>query len=182
MRAMELDDALASLKGRIDGMKKAVSEISDREQEFAAFMDSGKIAAALGALLLAFDENYARLKRRAGVLDFSDLEHKCLELLSLPHVRDEVRARYKYVFIDEYQDVNPVQEKILSLVAGENVFCVDVRGRTTLIVGNEGNGLSAESRRAAKLVSLPMRNGFESLNAAVAGSVIMYQINHKNMQ
>lgn len=123
-RAMELDDALASLKGRIDGMKKAVSEISDREQEFAAFMDSGKIAAALGALLLAFDENYARLKRRAGVLDFSDLEHKCLELLSLPHVRDEVRARYKYVFIDEYQDVNPVQEKILSLVAGENVFMV----------------------------------------------------------
>lgn len=69
-RAMELDDALASLKGRIDGMKKAVSEISDREQEFAAFMDSGKIAASLGALLLAFDENYARLKRRAGVLDF----------------------------------------------------------------------------------------------------------------
>ena len=123
-RAMALDESLAAFKGRIGGMKKAVGEISERGQEYEAFLNAGNIAAALGALLVAFDENYARLKRRAGVLDFSDLEHKCLELLSIPHVRDEVRARYTHVFIDEYQDVNPVQEKILGLVSEDNVFMV----------------------------------------------------------
>ncbi len=123
-RALELDEAIGSLKGRIDGMKKAAAQLRGREEEKEAFFVAGKIAAALGELLLAFDANYARLKRRAGVLDFSDLEHKCLELLDIPHVREEVRSRYTHVFVDEYQDVNPVQERILSLVSGENVFMV----------------------------------------------------------
>ncbi len=60
---------------------------------------------------------------------------------------------------------------------GENVFQTKFHGKTAVILGNEGNGLSEFSKKcAAKVVSLPMSNEFESLNVAVAGSVIMYQI------
>lgn len=62
-------------------------------------------------------------------------------------------------------------------MGGSNVFEERFDKPVALVVGNEGNGLSDLSRsRATKIVSLPMTNNFESLNAAVAGSVLMYQI------
>ena len=62
-------------------------------------------------------------------------------------------------------------------MGGSNVFETEFAGKTALVLGNDGNGLSDYSRsHAARTVALPMANGFESLNVAVAGSVIMYQI------
>lgn len=43
-----------------------------------------------------------------------------------------------------------------------------------LILGNEGQGLSEESRAACRLVSIPMAGRFESLNVAVAGGILLY--------
>lgn len=64
---------------------------------------------------------------------------------------------------------------------GENVFQTRFTGQTALILGNEANGLSAFSKaHAQKMVALPMANEFESLNVAVAGSVIAYQIFSQN--
>ena len=62
---------------------------------------------------------YERNKARAGVLDFTDLEHKALEIL-----RDEdgcaaVQARYQRIFVDECQDVSAVQDALISALAGE---------------------------------------------------------------
>ena len=51
------------------------------------------------------------------LLDFADLEHFALALLKNERVRADVRGRYKYVFADEYQDTNGVQE---ALLAGED--------------------------------------------------------------
>ena len=131
--------------------------------------------------------NVGTLIRTAAACGFTDVYAvNCADVYSPKTLRAAMSAHFCVnVYLSE--DISAVLKLqggnlLAADMAGENVFCVDVRGRTTLVVGNEGNGLSAESRRAAKLVSLPMRNGFESLNAAVAGSVIMYQINHKNMQ
>lgn len=121
---LELDARLGALKEDVDALKEELSVFRAREEEERAFFLSGKTVAALCELILRFSDTYSSLKRRAGVLDFSDLEHMCLELLGVPSVREEVRARYTHLFVDEYQDVNPAQERILSLVAGENVFMV----------------------------------------------------------
>lgn len=49
--------------------------------------------------------------------------------------------------------------------------------RVALAVGNEGAGLSAAVReRCERLVAVPMRGGTESLNAAVAGGILLYEI------
>ena len=123
-QALALDEKLAALKGKLDDLKKQLSAFRPREEELAAFLAAGAVASGLAEAVLAFDDAYAALKRRANGLDFSDLEHKCLALLRIPRVGAEVRARYTHLFVDEYQDVNPAQESILSLVAGENVFMV----------------------------------------------------------
>lgn len=113
---------LSFLKERI--VKACTLSIRTREEELTAFLQSGKTAAALAKYLLCFDEKYAELKKERGVLDYNDLEHKALKLLSDSEIVAEMREKYKYVFVDEYQDVNPVQESIVSLLSGENLFLV----------------------------------------------------------
>lgn len=62
-------------------------------------------------------------------------------------------------------------------------FSSKFHGKVALVLGNEGNGLSEFSRKAVQqTVSLPMENNFESLNVAVAGSVIMYRSTPKLKQ
>ena len=48
--------------------------------------------------------------------------------------------------------------------------------RTAIIVSNEAHGASVEAQRlGAELVNIPMWNKVESLNAAIAGSVILFE-------
>lgn len=52
----------------------------------------------------------------------------------------------------------------------------DLRGPITIVVGSEGRGLgSAVRRRCDLLVRIPMHGRIESLNAAVAGSILLYE-------
>jgi len=117
-------ERLAILKAKVDGIYKEDLCVGSKEEELDAFLRSGQIAVALGKYALRLDEKYAELKRAKGVLDCADLEHYTLKLLAEPSICEEVRGKYRYVFIDEYQDVNPVQEQILSAVSGEEVFMV----------------------------------------------------------
>ncbi|WP_411955083.1 helicase-exonuclease AddAB subunit AddA [Alkalibacillus sp. S2W] len=67
-------------------------------------------------------------KRTQAVLEFSDLEHYCLEVLMADgstmdalepsDVAKQYQAQYREVLIDEYQDTNQVQETILQLLTG----------------------------------------------------------------
>lgn len=85
-------------------------------------------AGILADLVREFAVAYRRAKLERGVLDFSDLEHYALEVLAdgedddgtpLPSpVALELRGRFAEVLVDEYQDINAVQETILNLVAG----------------------------------------------------------------
>ncbi len=64
----------------------------------------------------AFDER----KAERGALSYTDLEKRTLRALSDEAVAEAARARYEYVFVDEYQDTSDIQEAIVSRVAREN--------------------------------------------------------------
>lgn len=118
-------ERLAFLRGRIVEMQESeFKKVLSREEELAHFLSAGRTAAALAKYLLRFDEKYEALKYEHGVLDYNDLEHKALALLQEEEIAEEVRKKYRYVFVDEYQDVNPVQESILARLAAENLFLV----------------------------------------------------------
>ena len=72
-----------------------------------------------------FEKEYESLKQRRNALDFSDLEQKFLILLNNSQVCDAISNTYKYIFVDEYQDINSVQELILSkLLSSSNMVMV----------------------------------------------------------
>ncbi len=116
---------LSFLKERIvDACEKEFADVTSYEEEYSRLMNAGKTAAALAKYLLRFDEKYAALKTERGVLDYNDLEHKAYALLNDEEIAEETQKKYRYVFVDEYQDVNPVQEAIVSMLAGDNLFLV----------------------------------------------------------
>ncbi|MBO4569929.1 MAG: UvrD-helicase domain-containing protein, partial [Clostridia bacterium] len=59
-------------------------------------------------------------KQKNNAVDFNDLERLTLKLLDNEKVRKALQEKYQYVFVDEYQDINPVQEKIISLLCQTN--------------------------------------------------------------
>ncbi len=64
--------------------------------------------------------SYQQALRAASAVDFDDLLVRTASLLkSSAHVRDECRARWRHLLIDEYQDTNHAQFMIASLLAGE---------------------------------------------------------------
>ncbi|MCL6625657.1 MAG: helicase-exonuclease AddAB subunit AddA [Alicyclobacillus shizuokensis] len=67
-------------------------------------------------------------KRRRQALDFSDLEHLALRVLSDPESgeRERLRRRFVEVFVDEYQDTSPIQDALLTAVSRPegNLFAV----------------------------------------------------------
>lgn len=96
-----------------------LEEISDRTRAMLPQMR------ALAVLVEAFDSRYAAGKRYANVLDFSDLEHMALAVLADDGVCEEVREAYDYVFVDEYQDISPIQDELLRRVSRPaTFFCV----------------------------------------------------------
>lgn len=107
---------------------KAVrGDLCDRETERLRFMKSGEVAKAFSRCLLAFDGEYTAVKREENKLDYNDLEHLTLRLLSDESVRRQLNEKYRYVYVDEYQDVNPVQEEILSKIGGQVFLVGDVK-------------------------------------------------------
>lgn len=125
------EDAVA-LKNRAVGVRddfKAVLKrfnrhLTDEESDKRAALTLYEHTAALVKTLSLFSENYAAAKRDENLLDFADLEHFTLAALDNDEVRQAVQSKYKYVFADEYQDVNGVQEEILSRVSDGNLFMV----------------------------------------------------------
>jgi len=87
---------------------------------------------ALIKLTLEFDRLYSVEKRRLNLLDFSDLEHFAVKLLSDPETGEPtetalaVSRRYTEIMVDEYQDANAVQDLIFRCISrgGNNVFMV----------------------------------------------------------
>ena len=69
---------------------------------------------------------------------------------------------------------------IVGLDSGEgakNIFATDVPTPVALVVGSEGSGISQGIRKRCQLIlSIPMLGKIESLNAATAGSIIIYDI------
>ena len=67
------------------------------------------------------------------------------------------------------------------LAAKKNYYEADYSGKTAVLIGNEGNGLSDEATSLAKeKVIIPMSGKVESLNASVAAALMMYEIKRSN--
>ena len=75
-----------------------------------------------------FFEEYLQILDHEQVLDYSELIHRAVILAQQPQVQAKLRTEFKAVFVDEYQDTDPGQTKLLQAIAGD--------GRDLVVVGD----------------------------------------------
>ncbi len=158
-------EAGAEFKAFKDALSKSYKAVrgdtADEATERQSFFESGKTAVAFARILKDFDTEYTQIKREENKLDYNDLEHLTLEILSDARVKEEINQHFTCVFVDEYQDVNTVKEEIISSVGGENVFLVgDVkqaiygfRGSRSLFFAEKYNSFEGGGGTALRLSS-----------------------------
>jgi TrmH family RNA methyltransferase len=81
---------------------------------------------------------------------------------------------------DADEVIDTLREASVKLCAlhmeGADFGDAELSGRTALVVGNEGGGVSKDFLLGAQMrVSIPMRDGADSLNAGVAASIVMFE-------
>ena len=131
-KSVELDSAeQALIKGPVDKVKNELKQLADfallnADYEELVGTQAGLQTTVLMKLLERFDANYRGVKQSRSVLDFADLEHAMLKLLDAhPAVVQKLKERFDYLFVDEYQDINAVQQRIIEYLSrDDNVFVV----------------------------------------------------------
>ncbi|MGQ0520756.1 MAG: ATP-dependent helicase [Actinomycetota bacterium] len=113
----------ADLAAEIEWAKARLVPASGYEAEVAA---TGRRPPLPPATMAALYERYENEKRRRGLVDFDDLLLACaLHLQDDAEFAAAQRWRFRHLFVDEFQDVNPVQFRLLQgWLGGRTDLCV----------------------------------------------------------
>ncbi len=116
------DKVSACLKEARDSVKALRENIFCESLEIQAgeMNETAPFAEFLGGLVREYDEIFRRIKKKKKLVDFTDIEHYCLEILENADARDFYREKFEHIFIDEYQDTNVLQEEIIGRIRREN--------------------------------------------------------------
>jgi ATP-dependent helicase/nuclease subunit A len=108
------------------GLKEPAKLFYDLIDTISAMLVSSLVAPErnyLITLLTRISDRYDARKRAAARMDFHDLEHKSIHLLRTnPKVREDLQRRFEHILMDEMQDTNPVQWKLLNLLRTPGTF------------------------------------------------------------
>lgn len=128
---------LAQLKDMMDVLKKPFAVIARKKDEYEEAVNEAhhaladvvsrimpeeaelipKCAEMLCDIAVAGVDSYRKMKVEQGVMDFSDMEVLFLELLGKKEVLEDIRSSIDYLFVDEFQDCNPVQIRIFEILS-----------------------------------------------------------------
>ncbi len=189
----EASEAFKALRAEI---KKHFETVADRffASSAADFADAAHRCADIDRgifeILSTYGKRYDALKRERGILDFADLETFAEKLLvngdgSFTDVAFEAGAKYKFVFIDEYQDTNYVQDRIFRAVSmnAEKFFVGDIkqsiyrfRGAEPKVFAGYRNawGQDGASEETKKAIPEAGRSVFMSENFRCARPIIEF--------
>lgn len=125
------DDLVNEVNAARDAYKAAVKDleamITNTDSKALDFINAKEevLFREIYKLTKDFKETFDSKKRAKDYLDFNDLEHEFIRLLANETAREKLKTKYKYIFFDEYQDSNEIQNYIVDkLKSDRNLFFV----------------------------------------------------------
>jgi 23S rRNA (guanosine2251-2'-O)-methyltransferase len=172
--ALEMDDNLDS-KSPDASLEEFTAKLGDRKNVLVLVLDEIMDPHNYGAILRSCDQFGADLvvsgKRRnakhadviektsAGVASFVP----SVETVNIVRAVDNLKEAGFWIY---GADMN-----------GEPVYTKDLRGRTAIVLGGEGNGISRLLReRCDAMVAIPAKGRIDSLNVSVAAGILLYEV------
>ncbi len=129
-------DSLVSFFGRI---KEEVISVDDftayaDKKALKAVTDEDKLEAKKLVELSKVYKQYQDLMAKNDYLDFADLQTKVIELLTRrPNILKHLQQKYQYILVDEYQDTNIAQNRIVDLLAASH--------KNLMVVGDDDQSI-----------------------------------------
>lgn len=156
------------------GLVRSNCEIPKNEDNVLVLdriQDPGNMGTILRAAYAAGYKKIYAIKGTADVYSSKVLRATAGTIFDLPVVYvDDVRSLLQ---------INDIRDRRLTVTVPESglaYYECDLCHNTALVIGNEGNGVSDELIEAADVkVTIPMRKGIESLNAAISAAILMYE-------
>ncbi len=112
-----------------DVLKALLYAAYDKEQNVYLMKQTAPALRGLVKSTLKFQECFSDMKKEKNLVDFSDIEHICIKLLSYDDIAMERKNFFEEIYVDEYQDSNMAQDYIFRAISREslgspNVFMV----------------------------------------------------------
>ena len=128
-------EAYSTIKDEVGALRKAYKDeingwngkylTPDLQTRFAEMNETYRYTVYYIRMLEDFERRYAEKKRERRVMDFADMEHSAVRILRNEEAAETLRRRFHFIFVDEYQDTNRIQEELISSIARPgNVFRV----------------------------------------------------------
>lgn len=108
----EIEDNLGTKKGKEDLLEEIKTEI--KNMQLSLETKNVEYIELVLRLIDEIDLEYKKAKQKISALDYDDLQEYALKIL------ETVGVQYKYVMVDEFQDTNHIQTKILDLLTKSN--------------------------------------------------------------
>jgi DNA helicase-2/ATP-dependent DNA helicase PcrA len=119
-----------AVKDLADELEWAKARRLDPSSYQATVAATGRTPPVPADLFAGLFRRYERAKERSGRIDFEDMLAGTIQAIAEhPDVAEEVRGRYRWFSVDEYQDTNPLQQALLDAWLGER--------RDLAVVGDE---------------------------------------------
>lgn len=113
------DDDFVSLKEEVKSFVKSFSSWDIEEKGFWNVNENLNLIYRLFSL---YESEVSLLKEQENAIDFNDLERITEKLFSNKEFLEELANKYDFIFIDEYQDTNPVQESLVKKLSKNSMF------------------------------------------------------------
>jgi DNA helicase-2/ATP-dependent DNA helicase PcrA len=154
---------LRDLASEIDWAKAVLATPADYPARARA---AGREAPMTPDMIAKVYAEYEQTKKRAGVIDFADLLLIMAGAIEeYPDVAEEIRSRYRHFVVDEYQDVSPVQQRILDAWLGtRDDLCVVGDANQTIysFAGASPEHLLGFRRRFPEAVLVTLQRDYRS--------------------
>ena len=117
---LESPEKFENMKDKFDNVKKEVIE-REKQRTVTGVFKPNEIA---DPILRAFATRYEDRKEEAGALDFLDMLIRSANMLEKhSDLRRKYQEKYRYIFVDEFQDISPVDFRLINLFS-KNLFAV----------------------------------------------------------
>ncbi len=120
---------------KTDVLGDIFSLVCNKDQSIAGLMgEQFDYLLEVSAEIAQLNERYQARKKAANAMDFDDLLALWAKLLSdHPEVREEYQRRFQFILVDEYQDTNKLQGRLIDLLAA--------RHRNIMVVGDDSQSI-----------------------------------------
>lgn len=118
----ELKEMFVKARSYLEKIMEITKNYTNMDNNQIERLRQNKLSKNILEMLRQFSQNYNDLKQKKDVLDFADLEKFTSTLLEDPNILASLQQKYSYIFIDEYQDTNTLQEGLLKPLAKNGNF------------------------------------------------------------